>query len=130
MIVDSSALVAILREESGWKALRSKIVYSEKLPRLANPNYLETAIVTDGKRDPATSRKLDDLIEELEIELVDFTSQHAKVAREAYRDYGRGSGHPAKLNFGDAMAYALAKCERQPLLFVGDNFPHTDIEVA
>jgi ribonuclease VapC len=130
VIVDSSALVAILREEPGFKTLRDKIVYSEKLPRLPSPNYVETAVVIDGKRDPATSRKLDDLIEELEIEVVAFTPQHAKVAREAYRDYGKGSGHPAGLNFGDAMAYALAKCERLPLLFVGDDFVHTDIEAA
>lgn len=130
MIVDSSALVAILREEPDWKTLRSKIVYSEKLPRMTSPNYVETAVVIDGSRNPATSRKLDDLLEELEIEVVAFTPQQARVAREAYRDFGKGSGHPARLNFGDCMAYALARSERAPLLFVGNDFTHTDIEAA
>ena len=70
------------------------------------------------------------MIEDFEIEIVPFTAEHAKIAREAYRDYGKGSGHPAKLNFGDVMAYALARSEREPLLYVGNDFIHTDIESA
>lgn len=130
MIVDSSALVAILREEPERPVLREKLLYSEVLPRLASPNYLETAIVIDGKRDPVASRRLDELIAEFEIEVIPFTAEHAQLARAAYRDFGRGSGHPAKLNFGDSIAYALARCERQPLLYVGNDFSHTDIEAA
>lgn len=110
--------------------MRDKIVFSARSVQMSSGNFLETAIVIDRKRDSAGSRKLDQLIAELEIEVVPFTPEHAKLAREAYRDYGKGSGHPAKLNFGDAMAYALARSAREPLLFVGDDFTHTDIEAA
>jgi ribonuclease VapC len=130
VIVDSSALVALLREEPGHVSLRNKIISADRLPRMASPNFLETALVIDGKREPIASRKLDDLIKELEIEVVPFTAEHAKIAREAYRDFGKGSGHPARLNFGDSIAYALAKTEGQPLLYVGSDFAHTDIAAA
>ena len=130
MIVDSSALVAIIHGEPGYERLQRQMVFAAKPPRMSSVNFLETAIVIDGKRDPKASRKLDDLIKELEIELVDFTPEHARLARAAYRDFGKGSGHPAKLNFGDCMAYALAQSEREPLLYVGDDFTHTDLEAA
>ena len=130
MIVDSSALIAILREEAGFELLRSKLVFADEPVRLSSAGLLETAIVVDGKRDPAASRRFDDLIVEFQIEVVPFTYEHAKLAREAYRDFGKGSGHPAKLNFGDCMAYALARSERQPLLYVGNDFAETDIEAA
>ena len=130
MIVDSSALVAIIHGEPGYERLQRQMVFAAKPPRMSSVNFLETAIVIDGKRDPKASRKLDDLIKELEIELIDFTPEHARLARAAYRDFGKGSGHPAKLNFGDCMAYALAQSEREPLLYVGDDFTHTDLEAA
>lgn len=130
MIVDSSALVAIVFDEPTTKVLYRKLVYSEVVPRLSSPNFVEAAIVVDGKRDPIASRKFDDLVKELEIEVVPFTAEHAKIAREAYRDFGKGSGHPARLNFGDSIAYALAKTESQPLLYVGSDFAHTDIAAA
>ena len=130
MIVDSSALVAIIHGEPGYERLQRQMVFAAKPPRMSSVNFLETAIVIDGKRDPKASRKLDDLIKELEIELIDFTPEHARLARAAYRDFGKGSGHPAKLNFGDCMAYALAQSEREPLLYVGDDFAHTDLEAA
>ena len=130
MIVDSSALVAIIHGEPGYERLQRQMVFAAKPPRMSSVNFLETAIVIDGKRDPKASRKLDDLIKELEIELIDFTPEHARLARAAYRDFGKGSGHPAKLNFGDCMAYALAQSEREPLLYVGDDFTHTDLEAV
>ena len=130
MIVDSSALVAIIHGEPGYELLQRQMVFAAKPPRMSSVNFLETAIVIDGKRDPKASRKLDDLIKELEIELIDFTPEHARLARAAYRDFGKGSGHPAKLNFGDCMAYALAQSEREPLLYVGDDFTHTDLEAV
>ena len=130
MIVDSSALVAILREEPEREVLREKLLFAEKAPRMASVNFLETAIVIDAKRDAVTSRKLDDLIEKFGIEIVSVTPEHARIARDAYRDFGRGSGHPAKLNFGDSIAYALARSESEPLLFVGNDFIHTNIDAA
>lgn len=130
MIVDSSALIAILREEPGRERLRDRMVYTTSKVRLGSANYVEASIVVDAWRDTALSRKLDDLIEEFQIDIIPFTAEHARMARDAYRDYGKGSGHPAKLNFGDAMAYAVARSEREPLLFVGDDFTHTDVEAA
>ena len=69
-------------------------------------------------------------METTDIEVLAFTAEQAKIARQAYRDYGRGSGHPANLNFGDCFSYALAAERREPLLFVGDGFGHTDIRSA
>jgi ribonuclease VapC len=130
VIVDSSALIAMLYKEEGYKKLARVLVNSEVLPRISSGNFLEAAIVADGKRDPVASRRFDDLFDEFEIEVVPFSPEHAELARQAYRDFGKGSGHPAKLNFGDCMAYALARSERQPLLYVGNDFAHTDIEAA
>jgi ribonuclease VapC len=130
VIVDASALVAVIRHEAGYERVRNAIADTVEPVRIAAPGYLETAIVIDSKRDPKASRTLDNLIEAFEIEIVPFTAEHARLAREAYRDYGKGSGHPAKLNFGDSIAYALASSAREPLLFIGNDFSHTDIEPA
>ena len=126
MIVDTSALVAILRNESDAKAFATAIADAD-CRRLSAANYLETAIVMDGSRNPIASRRFDDLLREAEIVIEPVTEEQAKIAREAYRDFGRGSGHPAGLNFGDCFAYALAKALREPLLFKGDDFSHTGI---
>lgn len=130
MIVDSSALIAMLYKETGYQRLARALVNSEELPQISSSNFLEAAIVADGRRDPVLSRRFDDLLNQFDIEIVSFTPALADLAREAYRDYGKGSGHPAKLNFGDCMAYALARSERKPLLYVGDDFAKTDIEAA
>jgi ribonuclease VapC len=90
-------------------------------------NFVETALVIDGSRDPIASRRFDDLVKEARIVIEPVSEAHARIAREAYRDFGKGSGHPAKLNFGDCFAYALAKTTSEPLLFKGDDFIHTDI---
>jgi ribonuclease VapC len=130
MIVDSSAIIAMVREETGYERLFDKLINADGPKRMAAPNYVEAAIVADGKRDPSVSRTFDAVLEDLGIEVVPFSPEHARFAREAYRDFGKGSGHPAKLNFGDCMAYALARDTREPLLFVGNDFTHTDIEAA
>jgi ribonuclease VapC len=129
MIVDSSALIAILKGEPEQPAFS---ILLEKTPdvRLSAATYFETAIVIDSQRDPATSRKLDDLIERARIIMEPVTIEHARIARQAYRDYGRGSGHPANLNFGDCFSYALARARREPILFKGDDFVHTDLRPA
>ena len=98
--------------------------------RISAANYLEAAIVVDANRNPLLSRRLDDLIVQTEILAEPVTLEQAKIARAAYRDFGRGSGHPAQLNFGDCFAYALAKSMREPLLFKGDDFSHTDVAIA
>ena len=126
MIVDASALIAILRDEPQARAFATAIAGGERR-RMSAANYLEAAIVIDGSRNPIASRRFDDLLREAEIVIEPVTEQQAKIAREAYRDFGRGSGHPARLNFGDCFAYALAKTSGEPLLFKGDDFLHTGI---
>jgi ribonuclease VapC len=126
MIIDTSALIVILRDEVEANAFATAIADADRR-RLSAANYLETAVVIDGSRNPIASRRFDDLLREAEIVIEPVTEQQAKVAREAYRDFGRGSGHRAGLNFGDCFAYALAKTTHEPLLFKGDDFVHTGI---
>jgi ribonuclease VapC len=130
VIVDASALIALIGAEPGFERIREALLTTENPIRIASAGYLETAIVVDGRRSVKASQALDAMVQKFEIEIVPFTAEHAAIARQAYRDFGKGSGHPAKLNFGDCMAYALARSERQPLLFVGNDFSHTDIEAA
>jgi ribonuclease VapC len=126
VIVDSSALVAVLREESGSEIYDEAIVRAGS-SRLSAANYVETALVIDGRRDPVVSRELDRYLRTMRVEVVDLTAPQARLARAAHRDFGRGSGHPARLNFGDCLAYALAKDVDEPLLYKGDGFVHTDV---
>ena len=126
MIVDTSALIAILRDEPGARAFAVAIADADRR-RVSAANYLEAAIVIDGSRDPIASRRFDDLLREGGIAVEPVTEEQAKVAREAYRDFGRGSGHAARLNFGDCFAYALAKTTGELLLFKGDDFLHAGI---
>ena len=93
-------------------------------------NYLEAAIVVDAKRDPVLSAKLDSLLAKLKIAIAPVTEAQARLARQAYRDFGRGSGHPAKLNFGDCFAYALAAERGEPLLYKGEDFAHAGVARA
>ena len=129
MIIDSSALVAILRAETEAPALAAAIRDATDR-RLSAANYLEASIVVDSQRNSRASRRFDQLIEEAGIVIEPVDEHQVRIAREAYRDYGRGSGHPARLNFGDCFAYALARSRREPLLFKGDDFIHTDITPA
>ena len=86
--------------------------------------------MADGPRDPVRSSRFDAIIRTISPEVVPFTPEQAQIARQAYRDFGRGSGHPANLNYGDCFSYALASERREPLLYVGDDFSHTDIRSA
>jgi ribonuclease VapC len=126
MIVDTSALIAILRAEPEARAFAIAIADSDHR-RISAANYLEAAIVIDGSHDPIASRRFDDLLREAAIAIEPVTEEQAKVAREAYRDFGRGSGHAAQLNFGDCFAYALAMTTGEPLLFKGDDFLHVGL---
>ena len=87
-------------------------------------------MVVERFKNPALNRRLDEIIEYFEIEIEPFTATQAKIARLAYRDYGKGSGHPANLNFGDCFTYALARDKREPVLYKGDDFVHTDLRSA
>ena len=129
MIVDSSAIIAILKTEPGWEVL-SNVLDDAFVSRLSAANYFESAIVLDGWRKPLLSAQLDELIERFNIQIEPVTPEQARIARAAYRDYGKASGHPANLNFGDCFSYALARAKREPILFKGDDFIHTDLRSA
>ncbi len=129
MIVDTSALIAVLRREPEAAEFLD-CIDSAEVVRLSCATYLEASIVLDAGRDAVLSRRLDDLLLESKAIMEPVTEAQARIAREAYRDFGRGSGHPAKLNFGDCFAYALAKDKAEPLLFKGRDFIHTDVKVA
>jgi len=129
MIVDTSALIAILRDEPEAHACATAIASSTNC-RLSAANFLEAALVIDASRDPVASRRFDELIKVAQIVIEPVTEDQARIARDAYRDFGKGSGHAARLNFGDCFAYALAKITGEPLLFQGDDFGHTDVDRA
>lgn len=129
MIVDTSALIAILRAEDDAGDMAHAIERAQ-VRRISAANYLETAVVIDGSRDPVASRRFDDLVGTAELRVEPVTHDQARIARDAYRDFGKGSGHKAGLNFGDCFAYALAKSTGETLLFKGNDFGHTDVKTA
>jgi ribonuclease VapC len=129
MIIDTSALVAILRDEP-QAAICARAIESAAERRVSAVSFVEAAVVIDGSRDPIASRRFDELLNEANVRIEPVTEIQARLARDAYRDFGKGSGHRAKLNFGDCFAYALAKVTNEPLLFIGADFGHTDIVSA
>ncbi|MBC7462487.1 MAG: type II toxin-antitoxin system VapC family toxin [Thermoleophilia bacterium] len=126
MIVETSALIAMVFDEARGEECRNALVLDDQRSMSA-ASYFEASIVTDARRDPVVMRKLDAWRQRAGIHLVPFTATQAELARQAYRDFGRGSGNPAKLNMGDCYAYALASDLDEPLLFIGNDFIHTDI---
>jgi ribonuclease VapC len=126
MIIDTSAIVAILRDKPEALAC-AKAVASTSSRRISAVNYVEAAVVIDGSRNPVSSRRFDDLLREAQLVIEPVTEAQARIAREASRDFGKGTGHRAGLNFGDCFAYALAKATGEPILFKGDDFKHTDV---
>ena len=105
----------------------AKAIADASSRRVSAVNYVEAAVVIDASGDPIASRRVDEFFKIAQILIQAVTQTHAQIARDAYRDFGKGSGHPAKLNFGDCFAYALAKSSGEPLLFKGNDFMHTDI---
>ena len=128
MILDTSAVIAILRGEPEAERF-SELIERDPAPKMSVANYVEAGVVMDAPRDPVMTRQLDQFLRIAQVELQPVTIEQAKLAREAYRDFGRGSGHPARLNFGDCFAYALAKYAGEPLLFKGSDFSETDVEL-
>ena len=103
------------------------MLLDEPSPRISAGSLLEASIVLDARQPLRTSRRLDRLMADLRLDVVPVDEQQVNAARAAYRDYGKGSGHAAGLNFGDCFAYALAATTGEPLLFKGDDFTHTDV---
>ncbi len=127
MILDTSALIAILRDEEEAPDYARAIAAAPR-SRMSAVNFVEAAVVIDGSRDPVASRRFDELIAAAGVIVEPVTREQAQIAREAYRDFG--SGHAARLNFGDCFAYALAKTAGEPLLYKGDDFTKTDLKSA
>lgn len=128
MIVDTSAVLAILLAESEAQRIADAI---ERSPfcRLPASCFLEATITLLGRYGEEGLRDLDLFMAKSRMEISSFTEPQARLAREAFKCYGKGR-HPAKLNFGDCMAYALAKDSGEELLFKGTDFAQTDIAVA
>lgn len=128
MIIDTSALVSILDQEAEAERLaRAIAAASERM--LSAANLVETGIVMQVRRGDEADRDLDLLLAKLKIDIIPVSGKQANLARKAFQHYGRGR-HPAKLNFGDCFAYALAKDSSAPLLFKGNDFSQTDIMIA
>jgi len=129
MIIDTSAIVAVLRGEHGAKAYAA-MIESAPIARISAATYVELGVVIDGLRDPVMSGSLDPFLVSMVVVVESLTVSQARIARAAYQRFGKGSGHPARLNMGDCFSYALARDLDEPLLFKGDDFKLTDIEVV
>ncbi len=126
IVVDSSALIAILLEESDHRAF-IKVIASNEDVIIAAPNALEAVMVAVGKLGEAGRQKIEALLAESGTRTVGMDAEHLAIAVEAFMQYGRGRNHPARLNYGDCMSYALAKSLDAPLLYKGGDFSKTDI---
>jgi ribonuclease VapC len=125
MIIDTSALVAALDQESeAERIVRTLASAPERM--LSAANLVEVGIVMQARRGDDGARALDLLLAKLRVDIAAVTASQADIARKAFRRYGRGR-HAANLNFGDCFAYALAKDKSVPLLFKGNDFGQTDV---
>jgi len=128
VILDSSAIVAIFLREPGWDSLLAKLDAADLLG-VGCPTLAEAALVLENRMGRDVRGALLRFLEDFGVERIDFGDAHWHVALDAFRRFGRGR-HPARLNFGDCLSYATAWVAAQPLLFVGEDFPQTDIEAA
>ena len=127
MIVDTSALVAVLDGEPEGERYLDAMLAQEV--RLSAVTAFEFGIVMDRRGDARSSRGVQILLDQIDARVVPVTAESAAMARAAYARFGKGV-HPARLNFGDCFAYALAREFGEPLLFKGDDFAQTDVEVV
>lgn len=127
MVVDTSAIVAVLFGEPGWREIEEQL---RRAPcAMSAATLVEVGIVVEAKAGPAGGQLLAELLDRVEMEIVAVDEALAKEALVCWRRFGRGR-HPAALNYGDTFAYALARASGRPLLFVGDDFGRTDVEPA
>ena len=129
MIVDSSAVVAVLAQEPDAATYLTALVDSRS-STMSAATYVECGIVLDRHPTARAGVDLDRFLVESGVSIASLSPEQARLARRAYQDLGRGSGHPARLNFGDCFAYALAIERNEPLLYQGDDFGHTDVRSA
>jgi ribonuclease VapC len=128
VIVDSSAVLAIVLQEPDRERFVDAIVEADAC-RMSVSNWFEASMVVDRRGTTEAANRLDDFMQRARIQVIPVSVSQGEIARRAWRTYGRGI-HPARLNYGDCFAYALAKETREPLLFKGNEFARTDIEPA
>ena len=128
MIVDSSALVAIVRAEPGHEALVERLGSASR-PAVGAPTLVETGLVLESRLGPAGRSLLARLLTDTSVSTIPFGAEHARIAVDAFTRFGKGR-HPAGLNYGDCMTYATAKVAKEPLLALGADFAATDVELA
>ncbi len=128
MVIDSSALLAIILDEPDASIYASAILNSAG-PKLSTVSFVEASMVSMSLRSPDPTALVDNLIDRFEIAIISVDQEQALLAREAFRRFGKGR-HPAGLNFGDCFSYALAKHTCEPLLYKGYDFSQTDIPSA
>ena len=128
MVVDSSAILAILFNEPERDRFAAALAQAG-VRLMGSVNVLETAVVVSARKGPHGAREFDLLLHRAEIEVIAFTADHLRLARDAYQRYGKGR-HPAGLNLGDCCAYALSRHTGESLLFKGNDFPQTDVVAA
>lgn len=127
VVVDSSAIVAVLFGEPSQRQVAEVMAGATCI--MGAPTRVEIGMVVEARTGAAGVLRLESLLRAVPVEVVAFTAEHASVANEAFRSYGKGR-HRAGLNFGDCMSYATAKVGGFPVLCVGDDFRHTDVERA
>ena len=128
MILDSSAVIAVLLAEPGYETLLAKMKSNPSLA-IAAPTLVETLIVLRHRADGDPSKEVIGFLRALDAQVISMTEDHCAVAAKADAKYGKGR-HLAALNFGDCLSYAAAKVADEPLIFTGNDFGRTDIQVA
>ena len=128
MIIDSSALIAVAFMESGREVLADAMAAAD-ICRISAATWLESCIVIESTKQAGAIARFEALLDRLSLDIVPVSVELAAEARLAHRRFGRGN-HPARLNYGDCFAYALAKVSGEPLLFKGNDFSQTDIRSA
>lgn len=129
IVVDTSAIIAILFGEAGASALIERLMLPGRV-LIGAPTLFEIRLVMGGRQQEEGIDDANSLLKKTGIETVPWTAELADLATDAFLRFGKGQGHPAQLNFGDCMAYAVAKSLDAPLLFKGDDFARTDIRSA
>ena len=129
MIVDTSALVAVLRNEPETPEIKTALRRANSR-KISAATLVEARVVMTSKAGAVGRRHLDSLIKEAQIHVIGVTPVQADLASQAFADFGRGSGSQAKLNYGDTFSYALAAETGEELLYIGDDFTHTDLRSA
>ena len=128
IVVDTSALIAILNEEPSASKLIDILIGAPQ-KYMSALSFLEASLVTSARKEDAGFFALESLIHRMQIQIVPLTTEHVELAREAWMKFGK-SRHPAKLNMGDTASYALAKYLGYPLLCIGNDFSQTDVELV